>query len=189
MISFDCPGCGKPLITPNARTGTIITCPGCGDGVLVPQPRPPSKAARRSKLALLVAVAAIAAVLVGSFFSQARRPRVIQQRLYANLQALSQLWGQVDWRKCDPRAGEYQFTVTYDHSGGRYEFETVAYEPVGRVTVRVNPSRTGPEWLARASFTHGEQDSFGYSGGDPDEKRDLTVLILNLVEALRDATQ
>jgi hypothetical protein len=189
MISFDCPGCGKPLIVPNSRTGTVISCPGCRDGVLVPEPRPPSKTARRFKLLFFVATAVGLAVLVALFAGQARRPRVIQHRLYANLQEASPLWGQVGWHKCDPRTGEYHFTASYSHSGGSYEFETDSYEAAGRTIVHVNPSRNNAQWLARASFTQGEQDAFRYAGGDEDEKRDLNILIRNLVEALRDATR
>jgi DNA-directed RNA polymerase subunit RPC12/RpoP len=188
MISFDCHKCGKALIVPSAKSGGVVACPSCGEGLLVPAPRQPSKLGLRLKLLFFVLAVLAGGWLTYSWaYTKYLRAGVVQDRLYANLQDLSPQWRGPSWEKCDPRIGEYKVTVFYLRDAGRYVFEASAFTAFDQAFVVVNPSRNAAEWLARAAFSHGEQESYRYAGDNEDERRDLNILTHDLADALREA--
>lgn len=185
MITFECPKCGKPLITPNSKAGTHMACPGCRDELLVPQPRPPSQLGRYARFGFLLAAVVAAVAVAGSWTYQERRKAGVRERLQAELRLAGEQWQGVTWQKCEPRTGEFQFSVFYVGEDDRYEFEVNSFPEMGHTFVVANPTKDA--WLARATFAHGEQDSFRYLGLNDAERQHLNGLTHELADAIHQA--
>src|SRR5438128_9540395 len=110
MIAFDCENCGKALMLPDSKAGTLHTCPGCSFGMVVPPPPERSVLSQVPwvKLSFLVLFISVGLLWWAYRGYQANRNNIVKQQFQSVLQNHNPQWTSIDWLACDFRRGEFK---------------------------------------------------------------------------------
>jgi hypothetical protein len=188
MISFNCPRCTKAFIVPDRAASSQKTCTACGENLWVPAVQ---RTARRRRPWLLPAVVllALASGALGWWWHSGNREDTLVQKHFAErIRTSSNRWQGIDWQRCDPQIGDYRVQLYFGADQGAYVFVLTRGAGSAMTFVRVNARANARDYLALASFSDQQAETFKYSGHNDAEKADLDRLAKDLVEALDWAT-